>query len=141
MVLVAALLGRVHLSGRPDLLSPQQASVVRRALEVYKSYRHLLPRTIPRWPLGLPGWRDGWVCLALSTDDGTTLLALWRRDGASDTVTVPLSWIHEPAAPRVLFTAGPQPRCTWNGRERALRATLPAERSAVLLAFGPMPLR
>ncbi|MFE1883268.1 glycoside hydrolase family 36 protein [Streptomyces diastatochromogenes] len=140
MVLVSSLLGRVHLGGRPDLLSAEQAAVVRRALETYKSYRHLLPGTRPRWPLGLPGWRDGWIALALTTDGGSTLLALWRRDGAPDTLTVPLPWISEHDEPRALFTAGPEPRCTWNGREHTLRLTLPAQRSALLLAFGPTPL-
>ncbi|MFJ9629739.1 glycoside hydrolase family 36 protein [Streptomyces sp. NPDC101175] len=136
-VMLSALLGRVHLSGRPDLLDPAQAAVVRRAVETYKSYRHLLPTALPHWPLGLPGWRDGWIALALTGEDGTTLLALWRRDGAPDTLTVPLPRLSEHDTPRALFTAGPQPSYTWNGRERTLRVTLPAERSAVLLAFGP----
>ncbi|MFJ9709547.1 alpha-galactosidase [Streptomyces sp. NPDC101234] len=135
MVLVSALLGRVHLSGRPDLLAPEQAAVVHRAVETYKSYRHLLPTALPRWPLGLPGWRDGWIALALTTEGGATLLAVWRRDGAADTLTVPLPWIAEHTSPRALFTAGPQPSYTWNDRERTLRVTLPAERSALLLAF------
>ena len=140
-VLVSALLGRVHLSGRLDLLSPEQAGVVRRALETYKSYRHLLPGTRPGWPLGLPGWRDGWAALALTTRHGSLLLALWRRDGAPETTTVPLPGLAEQADPYVLFTAGPRPQYTWNGRERTLRVTLPAERSALLPAFGPTPLR
>ncbi|MPY55909.1 alpha-galactosidase [Streptomyces spongiae] len=137
MVLVSAMLGRVHLSGRPDQLTPGQAVVVRRAVETYKTYRHLLPNARPHWPLGLPGWRDGWLALALSTDDGTTLLALWRRDGAPESVTLPLPWVTATdEAPRVLFTAGPRPTCAWDGQGRVLGARLPAERSAVLLAFG-----
>ncbi|MCZ0990598.1 hypothetical protein O1M54_42610 [Streptomyces diastatochromogenes] len=57
-----------------------------------------------------------------------------------DTLTVLLPWVSEHDDPRALFTAGPEPRCAWNGRERTLRVTLPAQRSAVLLAFGPTPL-
>lgn len=37
MVMVSAMLGRVHLSGRPDLLTPGRAAVVRRAVDVYKT--------------------------------------------------------------------------------------------------------
>ncbi|MEU9343137.1 glycoside hydrolase family 36 protein [Streptomyces sp. NPDC048278] len=136
MVLVSAMLGRVHLSGRPDLLAPEQTAVVRRALETYKSCRHLLPGSLPHWPLGLPGWRDGWIALALTAESGTTLLALWRRDGAPATLAVPLPWVAEHISPQALFTAGPQPSYTWDGRERTLRVTLPAERSALLLSFG-----
>ncbi|MEU1184584.1 alpha-galactosidase [Streptomyces sp. NPDC005820] len=136
MVMVSALLGRIHLSGRPDLLTPDQAEVVRRAVDTYKTYRHLLPGTRPHWPLGLPGWRDGWLALALSTDGGTTLLALWRRDGAPETVALPLPWVAEAGGPRTLFTAGPAPSYEWDGRDRVLRVGLAAERSAVLVAFG-----
>ncbi|MEU5108574.1 glycoside hydrolase family 36 protein [Streptomyces sp. NPDC021354] len=134
MVMVSALLGRVHLSGRPDLLTPEQAALVRRAVDTYTTYRHLLPGARPRWPLGLPHWRDGWTALALTAEDDTTLLALWRRDGAPRTLHVPLPWVREDSRPRALFEAGPSPAYEWNGRD--LRVTLPVERSAVLLGFG-----
>ncbi|GAA3804180.1 alpha-galactosidase [Streptomyces phyllanthi] len=136
LVMVSAMLGRVHLSGRPDLLTEEQAALVRRAVDTYKTFRPLLPGALPRWPLGLPGWRDGWIALALSAENGTTLLALWRRDGAPETVTVPLPWVAGDEGPRVLFAAGPRPACEWDGPDRVLRVGLPAERSAVLLALG-----
>ncbi|WP_406471091.1 alpha-galactosidase [Streptomyces sp. NBC_01615] len=136
MVMVSALLGRVHLSGRPDLLTASQMAVVRRALDTYKTYRHLLPGAHPRWPLGRPGWRDAWLALALTTQDGTTLLALWRRDGAPPATTVPLPWLPEGSEPRVLFGAGPRATLEWDDRGRALRVGLPSERSAMLIGFG-----
>ncbi|USQ86189.1 alpha-galactosidase [Streptomyces phaeoluteigriseus] len=135
MVMVSALLGRVHLSGRPDLLSPAQLAVVRRAVDVYKEYRHLLPGAVPRWPLGLPRWRDGWLALALTAADGTTLLAVWRRDGAPAGTTVPLPWIEAGAEPRVLFAAGAGPTLRWDSCAGALELRLADQRSAVLIAF------
>ncbi|MFJ8109211.1 glycoside hydrolase family 36 protein [Streptomyces sp. NPDC096132] len=138
MVMVSALLGRVHLSGRPDLLTQAQLDVVRRALDTYKTYRHSLREARPHWPLGLPGWRDGWHALALTTADGSTLLALWRRDGAPEEVELPLPWMDERPCPRVLFEAGARARLDWNGDARRLRVNLPVERSAVLLASGPL---
>ncbi|MEV7891273.1 glycoside hydrolase family 36 protein [Streptomyces sp. NPDC002817] len=131
MVLVSALLGRVHLSGRPDLLDKERMALVREALATYKTYRHLLPTSHAHWPLGLPGWRDGRLALALTAEDGTTLLALWRRDGAPESVTVP----SVARRPRVLFEAGEPARLEWNEDDRALRVSLPAERSAVLITF------
>ncbi|BBC31608.1 uncharacterized protein SGFS_029020 [Streptomyces graminofaciens] len=137
MVLVSAMLGRVHLSGRPDLLTEAQLDLVRRALETYKSYRQLLPGARPRWPLGLPGWRDGLLALALTAVDGTTLLALWRRDGAPEQVTVPLPWVGGGRRPRVLFEAGAATTLDWDEGGRVLRVGLPEERSAVLVAIDP----
>ncbi|XUL86010.1 alpha-galactosidase [Streptomyces galilaeus] len=144
MVMVSAMLGRIHLSGRPDLLAPEQLALVRRAVDVYKTYRPLLKAARPRWPLGLPGWRDGWIALALTTENtdeggGRTLLALWRRDGAPESVTVRLPWADADSEPRVMFEAGPRPTYDWDEQERALRVRLPAERSAILLSFGPVP--
>ncbi|KFG09328.1 hypothetical protein [Streptomyces scabiei] len=130
MVMVSAMLGRVHLSGRPDLLTPGRAAVVRRAGDVYKTYRHLLPHAEPHWPLGLPGWRDGWLALALRTDGGPTLPALWRRDGAAESVT-------GDGRPRVLFEAGRRAELVEDDAGRTLKVTLPAERSAVLIALDP----
>ncbi|UIX29216.1 alpha-galactosidase [Streptomyces sp. GQFP] len=137
MVMVSALLGRVHLSGRPDLLTKEQTAVVCEALATYKTYRHLLPTARPRWPLGLPGWRDGWLALALTTRDGMTLLALWRRDGAPATVHVPLPWAGGGDRPRVLFEAGVRATLDWDECGRTLRVGLPTERSAVLITLEP----
>ncbi|MFJ2178579.1 alpha-galactosidase [Streptomyces sp. NPDC087851] len=81
--LVSALLGRVHLSGRIDLLPPERLALVTEALDSYRGYRRTLAHAVPSWPLGLPGWRDDWLALAL--DIGTeTLLAIWRRGGAEE---------------------------------------------------------
>ncbi|MFJ8060953.1 glycoside hydrolase family 36 protein [Streptomyces sp. NPDC096142] len=134
MVLVSAMLGRIHLSGRPDQLTDHQMGLVREALTTYKSYRHLLPETRPHWPLGLPGWRDGWLALALVARNGTILLSLWRRGGASPTVTVPLPGAAANARPYVLFEAGAQAVVEWDEGGRVLRVDLPVEESAVLMA-------
>ncbi|MBE8476065.1 glycoside hydrolase family 36 protein [Streptomyces justiciae] len=133
-LLVSALLGRVHLSGRPDLLSNRQMALVQDALTVYKTYRELLPHARPHWPLGLPCWRDGWLALALDTPDGTTLLALWRREGAPESVTVPLS---AGGHPRVLFEAGVRTNPEWDEDRKGLQVSLPVEGSAVLVALDP----
>ncbi|WP_105970048.1 glycoside hydrolase family 36 protein [Streptomyces geranii] len=135
-VLVSAMLGRVHLSGRPDLLNPEGTALVRDALAAYKTYRHLLPDALPHWPLGLPAWRDGILALALTTADGTTLLALWRRAGAPESVTVPLPGADANARTRVLFEAGARTRVEWDGGGRVLGVGLPVEGSAVLVAVG-----
>ncbi|OIV35273.1 hypothetical protein BIV57_22415 [Mangrovactinospora gilvigrisea] len=79
--MVSALLGRVHLSGRIDLLSEGQRALVGEALAVYREIRGRLRTALPRWPLGLPGWYDEVCALRLDDGDGAggALVAVWNR--------------------------------------------------------------
>jgi alpha-galactosidase len=87
--MVSAMLGRIHLSGRLDLLDPHRLSLVTEAVAAYGEYRTSLAHAVPSWPLGLPGWRDDWLALALDT--GTDcLLAVWRRGGARSVRELPV---------------------------------------------------
>jgi alpha-galactosidase len=92
--LAGALLGRVHLSGRLDLLRPSQEELVEEALTVYRDLRRHLPTALPHWPLGLPAWRDGWVSLALEVDaiEAAGYVLVWRRDDEQETAELPVPW-------------------------------------------------
>lgn len=81
--MVNAMLGRVHLSGRIDLLDEPRLAWVSRGVELYKSVRELIPRSLPAWPLGMPRFDDAWVACGLRTED-QLLLAVWRRSGGGD---------------------------------------------------------
>ncbi|GAB3982157.1 glycoside hydrolase family 36 protein [Plantactinospora veratri] len=83
------MLGRLYLSGRIDLMSPDQRAAVREAVRVYRSIRAELAVAVPVWPLGLPGWDDPWLSLALRTPD-ITYLAVWRRGGVTAPATLAL---------------------------------------------------
>ncbi|MBB2948317.1 alpha-galactosidase [Actinoplanes lutulentus] len=83
------MLGRLYLSGRLDAMSVSQAALVRDGVDAYREIRSVLPRSVPVWPLGLPGWDDGWLSLGLRVG-GTTYLGVWRRPGASFEVDLPL---------------------------------------------------
>jgi alpha-galactosidase len=50
--LAGALLGRVHLSGHLDRMSPKQHELVAEAVEAYKDIRADLAVAVPFWPLG-----------------------------------------------------------------------------------------
>lgn len=83
--LVTGMVGRLYLSGRIDLMRPEQRRLVADGVIAYQALRHEIARSIPFWPLGLPGWTDRWVSLGLRPDagEGPTHLAIWRRPGAS----------------------------------------------------------
>jgi alpha-galactosidase len=90
--MVNAALGRVHLSGLLDEATVAQRERIRAALGVYRRSRGLIAAGLPHWPLGLPGWYDPWVALAIVVAD-ECLVAVWCRDPAGGEVTVPLPWL------------------------------------------------
>lgn len=89
VTLVNALLGRIHLSGRIDLMTEPQLALVKQAIAAYKEIRAGIATARPQWPLGLPGWDDPWIALALQ-NSADTLLAVWRR-GGEDAIDIPLA--------------------------------------------------
>jgi alpha-galactosidase len=81
-VLSLGLLGRLYLSGFLDRLRDGQRRLVQQAVSTYKEIRDSIPRRMPTWPSGLPGWNDPWLSLALQGEDDT-LMTVFRRPGAS----------------------------------------------------------
>jgi alpha-galactosidase len=81
-VLSLGLLGRLYLSGFLDRLRDGQRRLVQQAVSTYKEIRDSIPRRIPTWPSGFPGWNDPWLSLALRGEDDT-LVTVFRRPGAS----------------------------------------------------------
>lgn len=124
--IVNGLLSRPQLSGGMWKLSDAQLGVVRTAMDVYKTYRHLIAGSEPVWPLGLPGWTDDWIAQGLRTDEGT-YLAVWRRGGnASVTIELPGSTTAE-----VLFPLDVETGLEWDGSR--LTVALPTDGGARLL--------
>ncbi|MHC5905969.1 glycoside hydrolase family 36 protein [Streptomyces sp. S6] len=128
--MVSSLLGRIHLSGLLSDLAPEARVLVHEAVGVYKALRADLPGAVPSWPLGLPGWDDPWIALALHTPD-TTYLTVWRRPGGEPSVTLrPAGGV---ADAEVLYPASSRAVVTPDPESGNLTVTLPAAPSAVLL--------
>lgn len=88
--LATGLLGRYYLSGYLNRMNNDQRELVAEAVRVAKELRPLIQIGHASWPLGLPGWTDPWVALAL-TADGADTVTLWKRDHED---TVSLSFPH-----------------------------------------------
>ncbi|WP_165372894.1 glycoside hydrolase family 36 protein [Pengzhenrongella frigida] len=78
--LCTGLAGRLYLSGHLDEMSAHQLAIVRSAVRLAQRGRPQLLRSMPIWPLGLPGWEDTWVASGLHTSD-ETLVTVWFRGG------------------------------------------------------------
>ncbi|GAB3973453.1 glycoside hydrolase family 36 protein [Plantactinospora veratri] len=135
--LVTALLSRVHLAGRIDTLDAGQREIVRQALAVHRDVRRAMARSVPVWPLGLPGWRDPWTAQG-ARDDADLYLAVWRRPAVGggqteEALRVPLPGLSAAGGVEVLFpTWGSQAAAVVDGGT-AVEVKLPAPLSARLL--------
>ncbi|KAK7972260.1 hypothetical protein PG988_006394 [Apiospora saccharicola] len=134
-VVNALFSGRVHLSGRLDLLAPRQLELVCRGMEVYKEIRGDLASAVPFWPLGFAKWHDDWLAAGLRVidgeDDGSAgkggqcHLAIWRRAGGQASCELPLSFLEgaRDVSTSLLYPDLPGPKLEVVG-ETSLRPTI-----------------
>jgi alpha-galactosidase len=134
-----ALLGRIHLSGHLDRMSPAQRHLVASALTVYRGIRSDLARAVPGWPLGPPGWDDPWLALALRPPEpgasAATYLLTWRRPpGGAERIEVPLPHLRgQPARAEVLYPGDGPARVSWDPAAGAVLVGLPDAPAACLV--------
>ena len=131
LTVVNSLLGRIHLSGRLDLLNAKQLRLVTEGMEVYKDIRDDIRTGLPFWPLGLPQWHDDWLALGLKSRH-SRYLSVWRRGaGESCTFHVPELKGKEVAVECIYPQMLPN-KSTWDAHQGALSVTLPEIPSARL---------
>jgi alpha-galactosidase len=137
-VLCNALLGRVHLSGNLDRMTPEQRALVADAMAVYKRIRADIPASAPFWPLGLPGWTDAWLALGLRSQE-KTYLTVWRRpegDSAAEQTLVIPHLRGRNVDVQVLFPQASKTVVDWQAGHGELTVGLPEPGTACLLALS-----
>ncbi|GAA1599784.1 hypothetical protein GCM10009742_54560 [Kribbella karoonensis] len=87
--LVNGIPGRLYLSGHLNRMTAPELDLVRSALTAHREILKTLDTLTPSWPLGLPGWTDDWIALALNSPQ-TTYLTLWHRTPGPATITLPI---------------------------------------------------
>ncbi|KAL2812296.1 glycoside hydrolase superfamily [Aspergillus granulosus] len=134
MTVVNSLLGRIHLSGRLDNLSPKQFDIIKEGMDVYRSIRAELPTATAFWPLGLAHWHDEWLSLGMAAETGKTFyVSVWRR-GGSDSVELPIAKLkgHEVKS-ELLYPKAFGADYEWYKAEGVLKVKVPSELCARLL--------
>lgn len=125
--------GRVHLSGRLDLLAPAQRDLVHRGMAVYRDVRGDIAAAVPFWPLGFAGWHDEWLAAGLrveggdgggSEKGGKCYLAVWRRGGGEASRELPLSFLDGAEEVSVSLLYPDLPGTGWEVTEKGVRATI-----------------
>jgi alpha-galactosidase len=138
-VMCNALLGRVHLSGHLDQMSPRQHGLVAEAVSVYQAIRPDLARAVPFWPLGLPRWTDSRLSLGMRAP-GATYVAAWSRPpltGAPSAdpavLALPVRHLRGVTGAEVLYPAAAGARASWDAASGMLTVVLPRTPSACLI--------
>ncbi|KAJ5611471.1 alpha-galactosidase [Penicillium herquei] len=130
LCLVNSLMGRVHLSGRIDLLNEKQMGLVVEAMQAYKEIRGHIRNSVPYWPLGLPKWKDDWLVLELRHGKHR-YIAVWRRGGGVR-IDLPIGQKglshYETLFPRKLSTS-----FSWKPDSKTLSIDIPHAPSARLI--------
>ncbi|GIK06608.1 hypothetical protein Aspvir_002258 [Aspergillus viridinutans] len=136
MTVVNSLLGRVHLSGRLDLLQPEQFDLVKEGMDVYRAIRAALPTATAFWPLGLPKWHDDWFSLgmAVTKHDGDAsecyYLSIWRR-GGPESIDLPIKALCGRAvSAEILYPTRLPATINWVSNKGLLKVTIPSEMGA-----------
>jgi alpha-galactosidase len=140
--MASAMLGRIHLSGHLDLMSPAQLALVASAVRVYKELRGDIARSVPFWPLGLPAWEDPWIALGLRGPE-VSYLTVWQRgrqgaDGGQARVTLPVPALRGQAmTPRIMYSGAADAEVAWDASRGVATVTLPRAPSACVLSLTP----
>jgi alpha-galactosidase len=100
LALVNGILGRMYLSGHLDRMTDAERALVREAVAAHREVLAVLDRTVPFWPLGLPGADGAGGPGSVGGADGAgtagadggadgaggpgaAYLSVWRRPGAA----------------------------------------------------------
>jgi len=88
--MVAAMMCRIHQSGRLDSLTPGASAQVSEGIRIYKDVlRRHIPSAVPFFPLGTSDVTNRKASIALGMrSPEQTLIAVWRIDGP-ETTTIP----------------------------------------------------
>ena len=134
--LCSALLGRIHLSGHIDQMTPPQRNLVAEAVGIYKAIRADLAGAVPFWPLGLPQWAGRGLALGMRAP-GATYVTAWRRapqDRELARIDLPIPHLRGTrAAPQILYPAQGGAGASWNAADGLLAVSLPRSPSACLI--------
>jgi alpha-galactosidase len=87
--MLCALPYRMFIAGGAAEAEGEQRALIEEAIALHKQVRDEIAQSVPTWPLGLPGYHDSWICSGLRAST-RYFLALWRRDGGPEEISVPL---------------------------------------------------
>jgi len=130
--MVNSMLLRIHQSGHLVYINEERKTLVKEALDYYKSMRHHIKTALPFWPLGLSKFSDTWVSLGLRTQE-KLYVAVWRRNSERDTCVIPIEYTaNKKVSVKCAYPSFEECEYTWNAINKSLTVKLPKEFTARL---------
>lgn len=111
--MVNALLGRIHLASRVNLLSAEKQALIREGIDFYNHMTSDKLQAVPYLPLGYANFGDTLVCSGIRTDK-KLYLAVWNLHGERH-AEIPLPEIRTLTARIAYPAARPIPFACQNG--------------------------
>ena len=122
-----ALMQRIHQSGHLAEIPEEDFTLVKEALDYYKTIRGDIKRALPFWPLGTSHFADTWVSLGLKPRT-KAYITVWRRGAPDGRCTLPVDFLrgNEHVNVRCAYPANHNTKCAWNPEKGTLTVDLPA---------------
>ena len=107
-------------------ISEEDFTLVKEALDYYKTIRGDIKRALPFWPLGTSHFADTWVSLGLKTAH-KAYITVWRRGAPDGRCTLPVDFLrgNEHVNVRCAYPANHNTKCAWNPEKGTLTCDLP----------------
>lgn len=121
-----ALMQRIHQSGHLAEIPEEDFTLVKEALDYYKTIRGDIKRALPFWPLGTSHFADTWVSLGLKTAH-KAYITVWRRGAPDGRCTLPVDFLrgNEHVNVRCAYPANHNTKCAWNPEKGTLTVDFP----------------
>ncbi len=129
--MINAMTQRIHQSGHLANLNVERKQLVKEGIACYKNIRGDIKSALPFWPLGLSQITDEWVCLGLKSAS-RIYLAVWRREGAQDSINIPIEYAEENAKVRCIYPSYSEDKFSFNPLSKSLSVQLKKQNSARL---------
>ena len=127
--MVSGICGLLYLSGRIDYCDEYNKSLIREAIDTYKSIRGAIKRSYPIFPLGQLGInKRGFLALGLvDEEEGNIFLAVWKINATENEILIDLSKNLTPTSyAKMLYPVGDK-KVSFSLDEGKLRVKFPAD--------------
>lgn len=122
-----AMLQRLYISGRIDMLDDENFGLVKEAADLYKRIRDEIPYSVPFYPLGLPKNESGDVVCVGFKYKNCSRIAVWNTENKSRTVKIPSVY----SSAKIIYPSNSKVKMECE--KESLKITFPDKLSAVII--------